>query len=493
MGYPVQYPAAPPPPPVIPQVPSAQPVIPQIPSARPVMSQMPPTQPSYPSMASFGANNATPGRMQMQMPEAITMPVPEPPPPQRAPVIPPFPPPPVVSQPSQTPRTAPVTPGFSAVPPPPVFPTPGPRVIHTAFSSASSDDSPVIPPLPPGFVPRSGQAHPRAPHISSPRDERPRWSRLFPRPRSIQFHHNPLPQPPRPLPSPYVRLIDKLQEDPGEFLRRRAAERGGATTLILVPPVVPATTLPKGGASYNDYQEQKHRGGIFRSLSSAFGRKSKKRKEESSYRPMPYQPMVMAGQPAIITPAPPPPVIPMSTTPQRNVGPAGYTPAPGHASSVRMPAPDPAGGSAASPRAPSPRLASSRPVSPRAPSPRAMSPRPASPARSHHSHRTPTPRPRILVNLQNQLASLVHYSPHPVAYRGIMYPSAFHLLEALRFLDSRPDIAERISQCTSVPEVREIVHQASNFVRPDWEHVVISKVHQSPSLLSPLKIGRAHV
>ena len=96
--------------------------------------------------------------------------------------------------------------------------------------------------------------------------------------------------------------------------------------------------------------------------------------------------------------------------------------------------------------------------------------------RSTRSQRARSPRPQIFIDLQGAFAGLVHYSPHPVNYGGITYPSAFHLLEALRFIDEHPDICQRISQCTSVSEVRDVVSQAREFVRPDWEHIVISKV-----------------
>ena len=61
-------------------------------------------------------------------------------------------------------------------------------------------------------------------------------------------------------------------------------------------------------------------------------------------------------------------------------------------------------------------------------------------------------------------------------YGGYTYPSAFHLLEALRFLDDNPDVAERIRHCQSVPEVRDTVAEHYNVIRPDWEVVVVKQV-----------------
>ncbi|CCM03340.1 uncharacterized protein FIBRA_05469 [Fibroporia radiculosa] len=106
-----------------------------------------------------------------------------------------------------------------------------------------------------------------------------------------------------------------------------------------------------------------------------------------------------------------------------------------------------------------------------------------SPARIH----TPTPgrmatpapaRPVMKVDPGNELAGLIHWSPHRVHYNSKSYPTAFHLLEAMKFIDHRPDIAERIRTSGSVEEARAVSVASHHDMRPDWENVLLDKMDE---------------
>ncbi|KAF8806196.1 DUF1768-domain-containing protein [Phlegmacium glaucopus] len=84
----------------------------------------------------------------------------------------------------------------------------------------------------------------------------------------------------------------------------------------------------------------------------------------------------------------------------------------------------------------------------------------------------------------------MNHSPHRVVYNGLEYPTALHLHEALKFLGHRPDIAEKIRQCSSVHEVYPLATKYAGLQRPDWgeqflqlmEEVLHSKFRQHPDL-----------
>jgi hypothetical protein len=46
-----------------------------------------------------------------------------------------------------------------------------------------------------------------------------------------------------------------------------------------------------------------------------------------------------------------------------------------------------------------------------------------------------------------ELSGLLYHSPHTVLYEDELYRRALHLFEARKFLDHRPDLAERIREC----------------------------------------------
>ena len=264
-------------------VPNPYPVIPSYPMADISQAPMPP-----PPVIPPPRTSSTPGA-HMQMPSAAAMPVPEPaPPPVGGPVIPP----PPMMEPSARPRT-PVIPIYPNVQEPqqPVIPpnisSPG----QTPLTFASAD------------TPRERGSRTHAGRHST----RPRWSRLFERPPSLHFVHNPLPDPPRSIieHGHYAGLIQRLREDPGEILRAKTAATGGTYIAFVSqapgqPAVIPRSMSPP--------RPKQSKGGIFRSLSNAFSRKSRKgRRGESSDSTLPP---IRERSPMIYAPALPTSIVP---------------------------------------------------------------------------------------------------------------------------------------------------------------------------------------
>ena len=70
-------------------------------------------------------------------------------------------------------------------------------------------------------------------------------------------------------------------------------------------------------------------------------------------------------------------------------------------------------------------------------------------------------------------------SPHPVVVDGIRYPTAEHLFQAQKFIDSRPDIATKIRKASNPVEAIHIARTFAKEVRPDWIRAV-SYTHLTP-------------
>ncbi|KAI0690859.1 hypothetical protein BC835DRAFT_1362774 [Cytidiella melzeri] len=259
----------------------------------------------------------------------------------------------------------------------------------------------------------------------------------YERPESVKFSHNPLPTPPKDIfeASPYIGLLKDLHRPVEETTLRRTTTSPQYATAYIVSPT---------GSQAS--REKKPRKGLFRSLSNRLAGKPRREPEpQAAYQvpiilaSAPVMPGVVPGN--IYSPAVPPPGMVWSSG-----GPQGQVPG----ETMRSNTPQP--------QAP---------------------PSPAPSHRSHRSHRSRhsprrSPRPLPLkIDLHNQFAGLTHLSSHRVHHDRKLYPSAFHLLEALRFIDTRPDLSEQIRRCPSADEVKAIVSQNSAFCRPDWENVVL--------------------
>jgi len=89
------------------------------------------------------------------------------------------------------------------------------------------------------------------------------------------------------------------------------------------------------------------------------------------------------------------------------------------------------------------------------------------------------PVPGILKFNGCEFAGLVYHSPHTVLYDEELYPTALHLYEAHKFLDHRPDLADRIRECGRVEDVTSISADMAEFTRRDWGNVALITVSKS--------------
>ena len=91
--------------------------------------------------------------------------------------------------------------------------------------------------------------------------------------------------------------------------------------------------------------------------------------------------------------------------------------------------------------------------------------------------------PVIKFNGYGEFAGLLYHSPHSVVFEDDLYPTALHLFEARKFLDHRPDLADRIRQCERVEDVTAVTAELAEFTRRDWGNIALSTV--SKSLIYP--------
>ena len=87
--------------------------------------------------------------------------------------------------------------------------------------------------------------------------------------------------------------------------------------------------------------------------------------------------------------------------------------------------------------------------------------------------------PVLKFNGYGEFSGLLYHSPHSVVYEEELYPTALHLFEARKFLDHRPDLADRIRQCERVEDVTAISAELADFTRRDWGNVALSTVSKS--------------
>lgn len=395
--------------------------------------------------------------------------------PGAAPVVPP---PPTVMQAPQ------------GVVPSMAMPAPQPQQAGPFGSFGPSD--PVFPPphmIPNGNGPVIPPSMPLAPGQYGPGDSydsdssRSRSRTPSPEPQPRYYHrrgrsyddhytqrHNPLPAPPRDLfeLSPYVSLLRDLKLPAEESTLRKHAP--SVPRSVLITPVVAQPQPPLNQASYSS-RERKQKKGIFRSLSSRLAPK------HNHHDDIHYAQNQHAFVPAV------------TTTPIILNAPAGErTPGGGMQYVYNAPLP----GVPEDPVIPNlgPRSRAATPVviPNRAPSPMPV-PRGATPGPGGARMPTPVPAPPHILNIEDggPLSGLIHYSPHPVNFHRKVYPTAYHLWEAFKFMDHRPDIAERIRTTGSGPDgvqaARRIADEMRDAMRLDWGQVATSMVCPSYYLI----------
>ncbi|KAI6024504.1 hypothetical protein EDC04DRAFT_2573967 [Pisolithus marmoratus] len=97
--------------------------------------------------------------------------------------------------------------------------------------------------------------------------------------------------------------------------------------------------------------------------------------------------------------------------------------------------------------------------------------------------------PPIKFNHTGEYGGFVNHSNHRIIYRNKTYPTALHLLEAMKFVD-KPDIAERIRLALDASEVYRLSSQYHEHIRADWGRVFLNvlddvlylKFRQHPSI-----------
>lgn len=99
-----------------------------------------------------------------------------------------------------------------------------------------------------------------------------------------------------------------------------------------------------------------------------------------------------------------------------------------------------------------------------------------SPQRSSSQPYLVSPNGNMIEFSQASLPEFVNHSPHRVMYKNKIYPSAMHLHEAMKFLETKPELAETIRTTENVEDVYPLTARLQAWVRPDWGTVFLEKV-----------------
>ena len=81
------------------------------------------------------------------------------------------------------------------------------------------------------------------------------------------------------------------------------------------------------------------------------------------------------------------------------------------------------------------------------------------------------------------MSGLLHLSRHRVHWDRRQWMTGLHLLEAMKLLPDRPDLAERIRQCGMVEEAMVLAEVYREYWRRDWEQVGLDRVRRVLCLL----------
>jgi hypothetical protein len=94
----------------------------------------------------------------------------------------------------------------------------------------------------------------------------------------------------------------------------------------------------------------------------------------------------------------------------------------------------------------------------------------------------PSSPPAIRFDQFGKHAMFMNHSPHRVVWNNKTYPTALHLHEALKFMESRPDVAEQIRACERPEDVYPLSAAFQQYQRPDWGNVYMGYVCHSFSI-----------
>ncbi|KAF9445330.1 hypothetical protein P691DRAFT_675836 [Macrolepiota fuliginosa MF-IS2] len=78
---------------------------------------------------------------------------------------------------------------------------------------------------------------------------------------------------------------------------------------------------------------------------------------------------------------------------------------------------------------------------------------------------------------QTSLPDFLNHSPHSVTYGGKVYPTAMHLHEAMKFMEHKPEFAERIRRSPR-EGVYPLAAEWKAWVRSDWGMVFLDKMEE---------------
>lgn len=76
------------------------------------------------------------------------------------------------------------------------------------------------------------------------------------------------------------------------------------------------------------------------------------------------------------------------------------------------------------------------------------------------------------------LPDFLNHSPHRVMYANKIYPSAMHLHEAMKFTETKPELAETIRNTENVEDIYPFTARLQVWVRPDWGAVFLEKMEE---------------
>lgn len=95
-------------------------------------------------------------------------------------------------------------------------------------------------------------------------------------------------------------------------------------------------------------------------------------------------------------------------------------------------------------------------------------------------------QPPIVFSTQDspEYSGFLLSSPHQIEFRAVFWPTAYHLLEAMRFMRDHAEppemkeLQEAVRMCRTIPEVQAFVTGGAQWGRQDWDEVVLSKVSE---------------
>ncbi|KAF8890344.1 DUF1768-domain-containing protein [Mucidula mucida] len=106
-----------------------------------------------------------------------------------------------------------------------------------------------------------------------------------------------------------------------------------------------------------------------------------------------------------------------------------------------------------------------------------------SPARSNGSSPSSSPKspspPILFYDKTEPHYAFTNFSPHPIRYKGEVYPTSEHLFQSFKF-EHRPRLAAHIRTCSRAPRVA--FSEAQRFEpekRSDWRNVSIAKMEET--------------